>query len=118
MVEVLEHKKALEYLNKYFDQLAQFGYAKPGTTSRYLLYVFLVDFVDTLYRFFSEDDYCKVDDVLSSLFSGGDCLLSYPLFCTVMAKLGEPQYMGAGSIRVTETGKHPRETEDDKLRGI
>lgn len=118
MVEVLEHKKALGYLNKYFDQLAKFGYAKKGTTSRYLLYLFLVDFVDTLYRFFSEEDYCKVEEVLTGLFSGGDCLLSYPLFCSARAKLGKPQYMGSGSFRVTQSGNSPRITEDDNLRGV
>lgn len=118
MVEVLEHKKAIGYLKNYFDQLAKFGYVKKGTTSRYMLYLFLVDFVDSLYRFFTEEDYCNVEKALSALFSGGDCLLSYPAFCSARAKLGKPQYTGAGSIRITETGNHPRTTEDDNLRGV
>ena len=117
MVEVLEHKKALGYLDKYFDQLTKFGYIKKCTASRYLLYLFLVDFVDTLYMFFSEKDYNDVGKLLSELFSDGDCLLSYPVFCSIRAKLGQPQYMGSGRIRITEIDSYQRKTENDKLRG-
>lgn len=118
MIEILEHKTAAKYIEKYFDVLTKTGYLKSGTTKDYLRYLFLVDFIDTLYPFLTEMDYDIMGNVLRNIFSHGDCLLSYPLFCTRRNVIGKPYYTGKAIVRITETDKVLRITEDLNLRGV
>ena len=115
MIELIENEKALALVNRYFTMLGNTGYVKQKTVSRYLLYLFLVDFVDTLYFFMTDEDYDKVSTLLTSLFSGAGCLLPYKLNCSQHAVVGLPTYMGYVTTRNTEDNE-TRITEDEYTR--
>ena len=122
MLQVIDEGRALNTTVKYFDILKDTGYLKPGMMSRFILYLFLIDFVDNTHRFFTENDYDAVDNALRKLFSNGGCLLPYSVFCTDRVKLGRNEYMGTLKNRITEDGHDPsntdRYTEDDYIRVI
>lgn len=115
MLEAINDKRVLERINAYFEMLRKTGYVKPGTTSRYLLYIFLFDFVDTLYDYLSEEDYTAINKVLRSIFGEGNCLLPYSRYLNIKAKIGVPHYEGFATKRVTETqsGDKDRYAEQD-----
>lgn len=117
MLEVLEHKKAVAYAEKYFDKLTSTGYMKKGTTKDYLRYLFFIDFIDFMYTFISDKDYDCITRVLQRLFSKGDCLLTYPMFCQRRSIIGQPRYTGIASVRSVETFDNIRTTETGNLRG-
>lgn len=117
MLELIENEKALALVDRYFTMLGNTGYVKTKTVSRYLLYLFLVDFVDTLYFFMTDEDYACVNKLLVSLFSGAGCLLPYKLNCSHKTVVGLPTYMGYITKRVTED-EEDRITEDGTLRAI
>lgn len=116
MVEVLEHKEATRYLQKYYDFLENTGYVKEKVTDSYLLYLFLVDFVDMLYMYMSDEDYSEIEQLLVEQFSAGYCLLPYPRFCSQCVTVGDP-LMTHVHLRRSETDGL-RQTEDNKLRGV
>ena len=120
MLQVIDEGRALNTTIKYFDILKNTGYLKPGMMSRFILYLFLLDFVDNTHRFFTENDYDAVDNALRKLFSNGGCLLPYSVFCTDRVKLGRNEYMGTLKNRITEDipGNQDRYTEDDYIRVI
>lgn len=128
MLQVIDESKALETTTKYFDILKNTGYMNPGMMQRYLLYMFLLDFVDYTHNFFTEDDYDAVDNALRKLFVGGGCLLPYSVFCVDKVTLGRNEYMGMLKNRITEDhavdidgrniGDKDRYTEDDIIRVI
>lgn len=117
MVEVLEHKRVLKYIDKYFNTLSSVGYLSTGKRKQYLRYMFLVDFMDTFYDFFTESDYKELEYLLTYIFSGGDCLLSYPVFCGRCAVMGKANFSELGQLRSTEDYVEMRSTEDDNYRG-
>ena len=128
MLQVIDEGKALETTTKYFDILKNTGYMNPGMMQRYLLYMFLLDFVDYTHNYFTEDDYDAVDNALRKLFAGGGCLLPYSVFCVDKVTLGRNEYMGTLKNRITEDhavdidgsniGDKDRYTEDDIIRII
>lgn len=128
MLQVIDEGRALNTTAKYFDILKNTGYIKPGMMSRFMLYLFLIDFVDSTHRFFSEEDYNAVDNALRKLFSNGGCLLPYSVFCTNKVTLGRNEYMGVLKNRITEdwavdeNGRpipnKDRYTQDDYIRVI
>lgn len=128
MLQVIDEGRALDTTVKYFDILKNTGYIKPGMMSRFVLYLFLLDFVDSTHRFFSEEDYNAVDNALQKLFSNGGCLLPYTVFCTNKVTLGRNEYMGTLKNRITEdwavdeNGRpipnKDRYTQDDYIRVI
>ena len=128
MLQMIDESKALETTTKYFDILKNTGYIKPGMMQRYLLYMFLLDFVDYTHNYFTEDDYDAVDNALRKLFAGGGCLLPYSVFCVDKVTLGRNEYMGTLKNRITEDhavdidgrniGDKDRYTEDDIIRII
>ena len=128
MLQMIDESKALETTTKYFDILKNTGYIKPGIMQRYLLYMFLLDFVDYTHNYFTEDDYDAVDNALRKLFVGGGCLLPYSVFCVEKITLGRNEYMGTLKNRITEDhavdidgrniGDKDRYTEDDIIRII
>ena len=128
MLQVIDESKALETTTKYFDILKNTGYMNPGMMQRYLLYMFLLDFVDYTHNYFTEDDYDAVDNALRKLFAGGGCLLPYSVFCVDKVTLGRNEYMGTLKNRITEDhavdidgkniGDKDRYTEDDIIRVI
>ena len=99
---MIDEGKALNTVTKYFDILKNTGYIKPGMMQRYVIYMFLLDFVDYTHRFFSDEDYDAVDNALRKLFAGGGCLLPYEVFCVEMVTLGRNEYMGTLKNRITE----------------
>lgn len=125
---MIDEGKALETTTKYFDILKNTGYMNPGMMQRYLLYMFLLDFVDYTHNYFTEDDYDAVDNALRKLFAGGGCLLPYSVFCVDKVTLGRNEYMGTLKNRITEDhavdidgrniGDKDRYTEDDIIRVI
>lgn len=128
MLQVIDESKALETTTKYFDILKNTGYINPGMMQRYLLYMFLLDFVDYTHNYFTEEDYDAVDNALRKLFAGGGCLLPYSVFCVDKVTLGRNEYMGTLKNRITEDhavdidgrniGDKDRYTEDDIIRVI
>lgn len=128
MLQVIDEGRALDTTTKYFDILKNTGYIKPGMMSRFMLYLFLIDFVDSTHRFFSEEDYNAVDNALRKLFSNGGCLLPYSVFCTNKVTIGRNEYMGVLKNRITEdwavdeNGRpipnKDRYTQDDYIRVI
>ena len=117
MIEVVNSKAASAYLDKYLTLVQKMGYVRPPTlVNRFLAYTFLVDFVDTLYYFLTEKDYCEIEDAMLNIFSNAGCLLSYSMFCTQKAKIGKP--FGSVAFRGTETRSNIRATEDNKLRKV
>lgn len=121
MVELISKTKAEGYLINYFDLLDSVGYVKAGTVKKFLAYTFLLDFVENMHAFITEEDYILIERMLGKLFSGGNCLLPYPVFCTRCATLGDADYMGYYNRRITESGtlgegEDDRITEDERLR--
>lgn len=118
MVEVLDSDKVLGYLSGYFERLAKAGSVPPTTSMDFVRYLFLVDFVDTMYGFMTEADYAEVETLLSELFSKGHCLLSYPVFCSRRISIGKAELSDTGNLRITEDVSELRITEDENLRGV
>jgi hypothetical protein len=119
MLETINDKRVLERITSYFEMLRKTGYIKPGTTSRYLLYVFLFDFVDTLYDFMTEEDYIKINNLLRSIFGDGNCLLPYRRYIDSKAKVGVPHHTGYITKRVPELQSGDKERyaeQDNQLR--
>ncbi len=115
MERLIDAKKANGYVKNYFSYLTETGYVSPGITKRFLLYFFLIDFVETLYPYFTEKDYQEIEKLMLSLFGSGGCLLPYPVFCA-NGVAGMPYYMGSVKLRSTEQTSILRTTEDDNLR--
>ena len=102
MLDVLDAKAVLPKIEAYFELLKKTGYVRHGMTSRYLVYMFLCDFTDTLYDFFSECDYDVVNKKLVALFSDGGCLLPYQTSPGRRAHIGTPRYEKNYNRRITE----------------
>lgn len=120
MLRLIDEGKALEIQNRYYSILEKTGYLKHDAVLRFLIYLFLLDFVDYTHSFFTEEDYKKIAKALGILFSGGNCLMPYPVFCVNRITLGRPEYMGQIRVRKTEdlSGYEDRYTEDEKPRII
>jgi len=128
MLQVFDEKTALDISRRYFNLLSQTGYVRHDSVLRFLMYTFLLDFVDYTHMFFSEEDYNQVDKALRLLFAGGGCLMPYPVFCTNSATLGRNEYMGKVKIRKTENDAvdkdgndisySDRYTQDDQPRTV
>lgn len=111
MEEVLEHKKALDYIKGYYDVLSKEGYVKKNTERMFLRYLFLIDFVDTVYYYLTDEDYKVIEDCLHNWFSNGECLLPYPLFCHRCTTVGMTTVFDYDGIRVMNTEKKIRITD-------
>lgn len=122
MLQVIAEKRALKTLETYFNVAEKVGYVKHDVLFRFMLYLFLIDFVEFTHDFFTQKDYDIVADALEYLFSTGGCLLPYPVFCTNRVKMGRAHYMGTLKVRVTEgeraATRKKRFTEDDFLRVV
>ena len=120
MLQVIAERKALATLTTYYNTVEKTGYVKHDVLLRFLMYLFLIDFVEFTHDYFTEDDYNIVADALGVLFSTGGCMLPYPVFCTNRIKLGRAHYMGTFRVRVTEAERiansDKRITEDENLR--
>lgn len=118
MIELFNNNILLGYVDDYYNRLSRVGYVKDKTTLNYVLYLFLVDFVDTMYVYISEDDYKKLEKAISKIFFEHDCLLSYKTFSSVRAKIAGPYYMGNGNMRIDESDNVPKSGEMKEIRGV
>lgn len=81
MSVLIDNRKALQTLKDYFSVLERVGYVKETTVRRYILYLFLLEFVDSVSEFITDDDRVVIDRLMKKLFTNGGCLLSYPAEC-------------------------------------
>jgi hypothetical protein len=113
MLVAVEKDKAKELIDKYFSMLAVTGYVKHPVVVRYLVWLFLVDFVERVYPMLNDKDYNKINKALICLFSRGCCLLPY-IWESRDITWGEPIYMGEFTVRkaeddrwrIAESGEH------------
>lgn len=122
MLQVTAENTALSTLSRYFNLVSKTGYVKHESLLRFLAYIFLIDFVEYTYDYFTQEDYDTVAEALGRLFSNGGCLMPYPVFCTNRAVRGRAHYLGAFTVRVTEgerlADRITRVTEDEKVRTV
>ena len=124
MLELIDDKKALGALKRYFGLLRHTGYVKSVTVRKYLAYLFMIDFAHYAFPFLDEDEYIMLDRFMKRTFTNGGCLLPYPVACTKKVTLGDNGYMGKLKVRRTEDyssigiEKRDRSTEDDYLRTV
>lgn len=120
MLTAIDNDKALSYVSKYFTLVSRTGYAKHNIVQWYLFYLFIIDFVNWVYPYFTDDDYKKVDMAIVKLFSGGNCLVPYQVFSYDKLKIarhvGLAHYTGPSILRKTEPVGYTRTTEDETLR--
>lgn len=57
---------------------------------RFVIYTFLIDFIDVMAEYIAEADYWLIDELLNRLFSSGNCLLPYDVFCNGKIKVAKP----------------------------
>lgn len=88
MAGLLNKKKALHTMKNYFFLLEKVGYVKDTTIRKFLVYLFLVDFVEHVEAFLTEDDYIMIDRILKRTFTNGGCLLPFQINCADSAKVG------------------------------
>ena len=118
MLSLINDKIANNILKRYYSQLEKTGYVKETSVKRMLVYLFLIDFVDNTFWYLEDKDYTYISRLMNFLFSNGDCLLPYPVFCTNRAVLGRDGEPMRARLRITEdlSGNIDRITEDDELR--
>lgn len=129
----INYKKALGFLEGYFDNLAVTGYVGEGTLNRFMIYLFLTDFVETLYDYMTESDATKVMELLHCLFKSDDCLLAFdistsgPSTVSIGNRLEHIQRMApfahrhsclAVQLRIAEEGDLRRTEVINNLRAI
>lgn len=122
MLQIVAEKEAFGALNKYINILRKTGYTGPGVYKWFLLYIFLIDFLEYTHDFFSDDDYVAVTDAFSKLSGMSGCLVPYPVFCTNRATLGRAHYIGPFKVRVSEAervaDRIKRVTQEGDLRTV
>lgn len=131
MTSVIEYSKVASLLGGYYNRLGQTGYVSKGITCKFMVYLFVVDFVNAVHDFMSSTDYCMVESLLTDIFANGGCLLPFEpgaintAYFTgvdvVNITIGAPRWMGNGSYsRVTEDvqTETDRITEREQFRSI
>ena len=123
MLSVIKEDKALKFVSKYYDLLAKTGYAKHNITQWYLFYLFIIDFFNWVYPYFTDKDYKDMDMALVKLFNGGgNCLIPYQVFAADKLKIarhvGLAHYTGPSVLRKTQPVGVTRTTENEILRRV
>ena len=102
MLSVIERDKAKELMDNYFKLLSVSGNAKHPIVYKYLVWLYLLDFVERVYYLLTDEDYNKINDALICIFTGvGSCLLPYQYVGSKVTE-GVPVYMGTFNLRITE----------------
>ena len=106
MLAVTNKKIALEHMSKYYDMLELTGYVKRDISRRFLIYMFIIDLLDCVYNYITDEDYNVINNALNVLFSTRNCLLPYVVFCTNRAQIGkavkeQAHYIGLPNQRTT-----------------
>lgn len=69
-------------LNNYYSLLANMGYVQQEVSRKVLLYVFLLDFMNTVGRYIDEEDYDLLTNIYRKISAGAGCILPYSSFCS------------------------------------
>lgn len=118
MKSMLQADKPLELLMNYCAQLDNTGYVRHSAVSRLLLYVFIIDFVNSLSEYMTDTDYKAIYKKLLDIFGVHCCILPYkPIIDERAVYFGKPVYTGAFSIKNTEADDE-RITEDSTYRAV
>lgn len=104
---------ASEQLEKYMSHLSETGDVGKGTSRRYMIYLFLVDFVNTFYEHLTSKKYELINRIVASLFDGSNCLREWRIIEQQRLHIGSPYYEGTGAVRLTENDKMVRKVEND-----
>ena len=81
MVKYITDKNLKNVLDNYYNLLSSMGYVKHDVVQRILLYTFLLDFLEKVGCYMTEDEYDLLSSVHRKLSAGAGCLLPYPVFC-------------------------------------
>ena len=90
MTQRFDNITADAYLGSYFNTLKATGYVKHSIVTRFLVYTFLIDFVDVMKDYITEEDYAMIGALLNRLFTSGNCLLPYEVFCNNKLQIAKP----------------------------
>lgn len=104
-----------DILKNYFNVLQEVGYIEHMTMGKIMAYLFLIDWLNDIASFVTEEDYNCINKAIKTLFANGDCLFPYPIFSLVRTVMGSADYEGELSPRITEDGVL-RASEDEMLR--
>lgn len=115
MLLAVEKPRAKALLDKYFNTLAATGYVKRPVVKKFLIWLFLVQFVERIYELLTDDDYNKINELLINIFSDGGCLLPYMLLKKKIT-VGKPLYMGEFDLRITEDNMWRAAEDGETLR--
>ena len=115
MWDFIDSKRVLSILDGYIEQLTANGYVKKSDTVKLMVYLFIVDFLNKLYMFVTDDDYAKLQYLLDNMFDGG-CLMPYQKFCNIRATVGKPYYMGGSLTFRIDDDSNTRITDSGSLR--
>lgn len=118
MLLAIEKDKAKKTLNSYFNKLKVTGYVKHPVVTKYLIWLFLVDFVERVYMLLTDEDYNYINNLLICIFNNTDCLLRYHVEQRDFI-YGNPGFKKAFRLRISEdnkwrlieSGDAPRTTE-------
>lgn len=109
MVKLIREDKVLPIVSNYLNILKNTGYVSPEITRKMLVYLFIMNFVNTVYYFLDEKEYAIIGRALVKLFTDGGCLFPYATFDENRQKLkftlGKATYMGIARIKSTNNTK-------------
>ena len=114
MLLAIEREQAKQILDKYYKVLSSSGYVRHDIVVRYMIWLYVVDFVERVYHLLTNGDYNRINRLLIALFGPKSCLLPYLTRRTDLT-IGNGMYMGMFDLRATEDTKL-RESEDERLR--
>lgn len=119
---VIEKDKALDYVSRRYGLLSRTGYTKHTMTKWYLYYLFIIDFYEWLFPYFTNDDFKAIEYSFVKLFSGGNCLVRYQSLNSdelkVASHVGAAHYVGPTVMRSVAHEDAMRNTEDNRFRRI
>ena len=109
-------------VKRYYTKAAVTGYIAHPFVKRMMAYMFLIDFVETLYPYFEDDGtYRLVDRAMVKIFTDGGCIFPYEAihanYLQMVDAVGKAHYMGNSILRITTDGIM-RDTENDFLRRV
>lgn len=118
MFQMIDNIAAQKTLSKYFGVVEKTGYVKHDTVVKYLLYSFLLDFVEYCYKYFNEKDYHLIDEAFTALFGRGGAMLPYPVFSANRTTLGKDDYMSELALSITEDSNSRNREEEETVKVV
>lgn len=119
MHNAINRNKAMSIVKRYYTKASVTGYVAHPFVKRMMAYMFLIDFIDTLYPYFEDDrTYRLVDMAMVKIFTNGGCIFQYEAKHANFPQIGNTHYMGNGILRITADNTTMREMENDFLRRV